>query len=433
MEVLSSPIAKKAAGLILLTLLFFYPSFSLQAENSGPDIPNAAINEIAWMGNSQGWYYEWLEIYNNTSRELTLDGWTIENAGVKNEELKLAGVLPPKKFFIVCKKEIIGCDFKTWDLSLNDDYTENGLLILKDEKGNVIDRTPLPKDSQWPAGNKAEKKTMERIDATADGRDINNWTTSKSAEGTKKFENGSADTFMEEEAYLPIREISAPLDVPSKINTAYPSGIIISEILPSPSGRDEIEEWIELKNQNAQEVDISGWKIKDIKGVTSVYYIPEKTKITPNGFLVLPRTETKITLNNDGDGLELILPSGNISDAISYEKAPLNQSYNLVEKRWVWSGDLTPGGENKIYQPALKEAEKGDKQTKNLEDTEKNLSPSTKDSLGRQKELASELAHGLGYKESPYIFFSAAAIAVFSGVFILALKNRIKGRKKQYP
>ncbi len=123
---------------------------------------------------------------------------------------------------------------------------------------------------------------------------------------------------------------------------SYPGGIIFNEILPSPEGPDAENEWIEIFNQNNFEVLFSDWKITDTVGKINTYSLPKRTKIPPQGFLVLSRPTTKITLNNDGDGLKLIQPDGKRVDEITYEKAPRGQSYNLINSDWAWNTNLTP-------------------------------------------------------------------------------------------
>ncbi len=150
------------------------------------------------------------------------------------------------------------------------------------------------------------------------------------------------------------RDIQVPINqLPAII---YPKEIMINEILPSPEGPDATEEWIELKNLNDSEADLSGWKIQDTIGSLTVYIFPEGTKIPGQGFLVLSRTESKITLNNDGDGLNLIQPDGKIVDSVFYEKAPRGQSYNKTPAGWVWSTILTPGSANIVSTQETKNA-----------------------------------------------------------------------------
>lgn len=185
---------------------------------------------------------------------------------------------------------------------------------------------------------------------------------------------------------------------------AYPSGIVINEILPSPEGPDEKEEWLEIFNQNGFEVDLTDWQIQDIAGKTKTYTFPKETKISPQGFLVLPRPETKITLNNDSDGLSIIQPDGKIVDSVKYEKAPRGKSYNRIDSGWAWSNTLTPGSANIIPIPVSK--------------IEKE-SPA-------KKELAAIGEQVPEPSKSLLTLLIALAIAIFSGTIILILKKQLK-------
>ena len=200
----------------------------------------------------------------------------------------------------------------------------------------------------------------------------------------------------------------------------YPSGILINEITPSPKGEDKLEEWLELKNTNKQEVDISGWKIQDTIGSTKTYTFPEGTKIKATGYLILNRPVSKITLNNSGDELQLIQPNGNILDNVSYNKAILNQSYNRTESGWVWSATLTPGSTNIIPSPISKtEASKSD-------ETEKPVLLKESQEFQTLKELAAIGEQIPESSKSLYTFLIALGIAIFSGTIILFLKKKLK-------
>lgn len=125
----------------------------------------------------------------------------------------------------------------------------------------------------------------------------------------------------------------------------YPSGIYINEILPNPQGSDETEEYIKLYNSNSFDVDLSGWQLQDKAGTITTYTILTTTKILTNGFLVFKRPDTKIVLNNEGDGINLLSPDGKIVDSVGFTNAPLGQSYSKTasdplnsEASWTWSG-----------------------------------------------------------------------------------------------
>jgi len=179
--------------------------------------------------------------------------------------------------------------------------------------------------------------------------------------------------------------------------------ILINEILPYPTGSDATDEWIEIFNPNNFEFNLSGWKIQDTIGKTKIYIFPKGTKILAKGFLVLKRPESKITLNNDGDGLKLIDPEGKTIDEISYQKAQKGKSFNRGENGWFWDENLTPGAKN--VKPIVKE------------ETQKSITEIS------EKELAA-VGEGIS-KENLSPFFIALIIAIFSGIVILILKRKI--------
>jgi hypothetical protein len=195
----------------------------------------------------------------------------------------------------------------------------------------------------------------------------------------------------------------------------YSSGIIINEILPSPEGPDAENEWIEIFNQNNFIVSLADWKIEDSKGSVHTFIFSKTAQILAKEFLVLSREITKITLNNGGDGLNLIQPDGKIIDRVDFEKASLSQSYNQTESGWFWSSTLTPGKENIVIKEEFAQSE-----IKNISlesETDNNLS---------KKELAA-INEQIG---KPFNFlnvlFPALILAFASGIIILIidLKNK---------
>ena len=260
---------------------------------------------------------------------------------------------------------------------------------------------------------------MERIGPDSLGSEPENWQTSQNPGGTPKAKNSVAIEASSEEQIIkpePEPELLSQEEPQPKLIT-YPSGIVINEILPSPEGPDEEEEWIEFFNQNDFEVDLSGWQIQDIVGKTKIYTFLEGTKIASQGFLVLPRPESKITLNNDGDGLNLIQPDEKIVDTITYEKAPKGESYNRIDLKWIWSSILTPGVLNQIPSPKIE-----------IEEKQPFVKISEKVSPQIQLATITKIIpkEGISFPSN----FIAFLIAIFSGVIILILKKKVEKIKK---
>ncbi len=125
-----------------------------------------------------------------------------------------------------------------------------------------------------------------------------------------------------------------------------PDNIFISEALPSPEGADTENEFIEIFNANNFEADISGFKIKDKIGAVKTFIIPDGTKIIANGFLTFKSSQTKISLNNTGDGVELLDPTGKIIDSVDFDKSKQGPSWSKVENTWAWTAKPTPNQAN---------------------------------------------------------------------------------------
>ena len=159
-------------------------------------------------------------------------------------------------------------------------------------------------------------------------------------------------------------DIPAPIPVPSPpislISPISPSPssspplspILFSEVLPAPEGADSENEWFELYNSNNFSVNLNGWSVKDESGAVKTFFFGTGDEITANGFLIINRTKSKITLQNNGDGLTLSDPAGKIIDEMSYAAAVSKQSYNRTANGWQWSPLLTPGKVNQM--PLLK-------------------------------------------------------------------------------
>ncbi|MFH1462733.1 MAG: lamin tail domain-containing protein [bacterium] len=199
----------------------------------------------------------------------------------------------------------------------------------------------------------------------------------------------------------------------ASIQITYPSGIVINEILPSPEGADDQNEWIEVFNQNSLEANLSNWQITDAVGAAKTYTLPEGTIISAKGYLVFFRPTTKITLNNSGDDLKLLRPDGNAIDEITYEKAPQGESFNRFAEGWQWSSVLTPGEPNAIPAP--------------LPDPRGNIEQSLSGEEIKKEEKLAALSQQIPRTNSFsfFIWLTALAISLFCGIIILALKRHV--------
>ncbi|MCX6718208.1 MAG: lamin tail domain-containing protein [Candidatus Staskawiczbacteria bacterium] len=206
-------------------------------------------------------------------------------------------------------------------------------------------------------------------------------------------------------------------NVQNTIPNTYSNGIYINEILANPAGADETNEWIELYNSNNSDVDLSDWQIQDTEGTATTFTIPQNTKILANGFLVFKRPDTKIMLNNDEDGLNLLAPDKKTIDSVNYTKALLGQSYNKTSFGWEYSTTLTPETKNIITAVATK------KKSPSTSSGSDDLS-NAKNSVNN-KNAEAGLAD-LSQTANPwFLFFAALAITIILAIIVLFIKLKI--------
>lgn len=121
------------------------------------------------------------------------------------------------------------------------------------------------------------------------------------------------------------------------------SGIGISELTPNPVGSDEAE-YIELMNLTDQPKTIEAWTIADASGKT--YTIPP-TSFEAHGYVVLPRANTGIVLNNTTDSVTLKNSVGDTVDNVMYTGSKEGFAYaKNTHHEWAWTNTPTPGNAN---------------------------------------------------------------------------------------
>lgn len=437
---------------LFLSLVFsFLPVMAARAATA----LDVVINEIAWMGRESSFNDEWIELYNTTASGINLEGWALQSTD-GTPEINLTGTIPAQGFYLLERTD----DTTVSAIVADQIYTgalgnsgEN--LQLYDNSGNLVDSVDA--GAGWDAGDNTTKQTMERKNSQVSGNNFDNWGTSQDVGGTPKTQNSTGATPPpQEEPLLPppytyqyeyqtpvapppsppaqepfspstYAEASAdketPGDEPQPEPITYPSGVVINEILPSPTGEDAKEEWIEIFNKNNEGVDLSGWQIADTVGSIHIYTFPEGTLIGPGGFLVLSRPTTKITLNNDGDGIQLLQPDGIVLDNISYHEAAVGQSYNRINGGFVWSTTLTPGSINVVTQ-----------RTKEVPKQEK-ISGAAIESVGNKDSSLPATGLAAPGKQAPrqrnassHVFLIAAIVAVFSGAAMFLLRKKLKNQ-----
>ena len=136
-----------------------------------------AINEIAWGGAVADPLDEWIELYNPTDQDISLEQWNLASSdgGV---EILLSGRIAAFGFFLLARSG--GEEGLHPDLDYRGALTDAGeTLWLLDPEGKVVD-TANREGGRWPAGTNQWGNppccSMERIDPTSPDAP-SNWAT----------------------------------------------------------------------------------------------------------------------------------------------------------------------------------------------------------------------------------------------------------------
>jgi len=277
------------------------------------------INEI--VSSPDDGQNEFVELYNNTLVSIDLSNWWLEDGG--ESKTVLTGTIATQGFKII----------ENPSGNLNN---AGDLIILFSNSGKEIDRLTY---GTWDDGNVSDNASAPEdplsLIRKVDGQDSNNdyydfVLTSTITKGSNNI----------------ISTVTADGEVVEQLLSS--SKIKINEIMPNPTGSDSDDEFIELKNEGSETVNLTGWFLGDS---TSSKYKITQGSIKPNGFIVFKRSMTGIALNNTGgDEVKLYSSSGSLVDSVKYSSsAGEDESYSRQDDGgWAWTIKITPGQLNII-------------------------------------------------------------------------------------
>ncbi len=140
------------------------------------------INEVSWMGTTVSSTNEWIELYNDGTNEVDLDGWVIvAEDGSPNITINSANnsVIGAKKYYLIERTNDSTVPDVTADFvaAFGSGLSNSGeKLSLKKPDGAIVET--LDYKTGWPAGDNTTKQTMQRaggswITAVATPKSVN--------------------------------------------------------------------------------------------------------------------------------------------------------------------------------------------------------------------------------------------------------------------
>lgn len=210
---------RMVSTMVILTLvlsLFSFSNFAMAASSQ-----DVVISEVAWMGTTYSYNDEWIELYNNTSSDVSLDGWTL-SATDGTPVISLSGTVPAQSHFLLERIDDTSVPGVAADLIYSGSMGNTiEVLELRDASNTLIDSV-----DSWYGGDNNSKSSMERVDVTASGTTSSSWGTS-----TVAYDGG--------------------LGTPC--NSSAPT-LVISEIAWMGTTYSYNDEWIELFNNTAANI-----------------------------------------------------------------------------------------------------------------------------------------------------------------------------------
>jgi len=175
---------KLSLKLLILTITLLITGAFFCEANQNKKI---TINEIAWMGTENSHYDEWVELYNNNSDPVSLDGWKL-SAEDETPVINLKGEIPAKGFFVLERTD----DNTLSDIKANLIYkgslnNKGENLQLTDENVTIVDK--LNCDQGWFSGDNKTKQTMVKKSPELNSNKKESWGRSQKTGGTPGQKN----------------------------------------------------------------------------------------------------------------------------------------------------------------------------------------------------------------------------------------------------
>ena len=172
------------------------------------------INEIAWMGTENSSNDEWIELYNISNEDISLENYKLF---IDEKEIKLKGIIKANSFYILERTDESTLPNIKADLIYTGSIKNTGeKIILKDNKNDKIDEADFT--NGWTVGDNKTKQTAERIN------DL--WQTSIKKGGSPNEINIKNETKKEEKSSS-VKEMQASLFEEIKKSEEFPLSAMI--------------------------------------------------------------------------------------------------------------------------------------------------------------------------------------------------------------
>ena len=243
-----------SACAVLALLAVLQPARSATAIRAAAAL-DVVINEVAWGGTAASSADEWLELKNNTTSTINLNGWTLRSLTDGSPNIVLTGTISPGGYYLLERTDNnTVSDIPADQAPYTGDLGNGGeILQLTDALSNVIDTASG--SGGWPAGSGSPGYySMERIDSLAPDTDLN-W-----ASNDGVVRNG-LDAGGDPINGTPRQPNSAKPYIPTA-----PGSVLISAVHADAYVTGQADEGFRLTNVSTQTITLTNWIATDGQG-----------------------------------------------------------------------------------------------------------------------------------------------------------------------
>ena len=269
---------------------------------------------------------EFIELYNPNSQSVDLTGWALKKktSGGNESNLvssaKFSGIIPSGSYFLIVPQPNDDGSPNYQGSALPDLYYSgktysiagNNTVLLYDPNGNLVDKVGFGFAQDFetaPAENPPPGKSIGRK------WDENNQTYQNTDNNQNNFEIQNP---------TPKAQNQSPVESGEET----PLAVVINEIAWMGTAASSTHQWIELYNNTASTIDITGWRLFSASENLNITF--STSSIPANSYYLIERTDDNAVsdivadwvesfdygLSNDGERLELRNASSTLIDLV---------------------------------------------------------------------------------------------------------------------
>ncbi len=285
-------------------------------------------------GSDASVFLEWIELYNNSTEDVDMTGWTVERGKSSYGEVAiLSGYILAGGTFVIAEELHAGLvDHRLAageKLDLGNAGSNADAIRILDCDGVVVDTVLYGTNNSdsWLDDN-----GLVAVDASLASKPGEGDITARFFDGVDT--NDSGVDFCTDANPTPNATNSCDSTDPTDTGdtgtgefVSCDTALRINEFVPNPDGSDTGNEWVELYNADSLSIDLTGWSLEWGTSSWQSEAFLDGGIVGPEGWLVVGGADVlgvdlaiTISMGNasNSDGVKLVCPDGSVADTVIY-------------------------------------------------------------------------------------------------------------------